>query len=168
MKLTSEQKAKVGKKAAEDGIALTTCYYAKKFPLKESSVQTQRNQYTAKLRRKHEERSDDMTVKKLQEEKRGCQISMCPINMNHMTNISSADTMLWAWPNVCSADNKCYTCKTLFCDVSVKILPCENYLLYTKSLLSANFNFAFCFHPCLYSIQDLTFKFDSDIRVYSS
>ncbi len=37
-KLTPEQKAEVGNRAAEHGIASTICYCAKWFPLKESSV----------------------------------------------------------------------------------------------------------------------------------
>ncbi len=70
-KLTPEQKAEVGKRAAEHGIASTIRYYAKRFPLKESSVRTWRNLYTSELRKKRAERSDDMTVKNLQEKKRG-------------------------------------------------------------------------------------------------
>ena len=76
-KLTQQQKAEIGKRAAEHGIALTICYYAKRHPdcpLKESSVRTWRNSYTLEIWRKRGERCEDMSVQELPEKKRGRQL----------------------------------------------------------------------------------------------
>ena len=71
-KLSSEEKAKIAKRAAEHGVAATIRYYAKRgFPhLKESSVRTWRNAYNRQIRIRLNEGSD-MTVEKLPEKKKG-------------------------------------------------------------------------------------------------
>ena len=69
-KLTSERKAEVEKRALEHGKTSTICYYPKRFTLK-TAVANMENLYTSELRRKRAETSDDMTVRKLQEKKRG-------------------------------------------------------------------------------------------------
>ena len=73
-KFTPEQKADVGKRAAEHGIASTVRYYSKRLPdcpLKESSVRMWRNAYIAEIRKKRAEHSEDMSVKRLPEKRRG-------------------------------------------------------------------------------------------------
>ena len=73
-KFTPEQKADIGKRAAEHGIESTVRYYSKWLPdcpLKESSVRMWRNAYIAEIRKKWAEHSEDMSVKRLPEKKRG-------------------------------------------------------------------------------------------------
>ena len=50
--MSSEKKAEIGKLAAEHGVLATVSYYASRLPepLKESSVRTWKNAYTAQLR----------------------------------------------------------------------------------------------------------------------
>ena len=71
-KFTPEQKAEVGKRAAEHGVAATVCYYKKWFPgIKESSVRTWKNVYTSEIGKSRREGSEVFTVQKLPEKKRG-------------------------------------------------------------------------------------------------
>ncbi len=56
VKFTPEQKAEVGKRAAEHGVAATVRYFGKRFPgLKESSVRTWRNAYTLEIKKRRRE-----------------------------------------------------------------------------------------------------------------
>ena len=69
-----EERLKVGKRAAEMGVANTLRFYQKEFtdrPLKESTVRTWAAKYNQEvvLRRKL---GKDMDVKKLECQKRGC------------------------------------------------------------------------------------------------
>ena len=49
-KFTAEQRAEIGKRAAEYGIVAAIRYYSKKYPdLKESSVRTWKNAYTSEI-----------------------------------------------------------------------------------------------------------------------
>ena len=71
-KFTSEQKAVIGKRAAEHGVAATIRFYAKKFPnLKESSVRTWKSAYTLEIKKRRREGHDDLSVKTLPEKKKG-------------------------------------------------------------------------------------------------
>ena len=69
-----EEKASIGKRAAEHGVTSTIRYYAKKYPerplLKESSVRTWKNKYTAELGRR-KRTGGDMDVTELPQKKRG-------------------------------------------------------------------------------------------------
>ena len=60
LKMSSEKKAEIGKRAAEHGVLATVRYYASKLPepLKESSVRTWKNAYTAQLQRLRKEGKD--------------------------------------------------------------------------------------------------------------
>ena len=70
-KFTPEQKAEIGKRAAEHGVVATVRYYEKRFPgVKKSSVRTWRNVYTSEIGKRRREGSEDFTVQKLPE-KRG-------------------------------------------------------------------------------------------------
>ena len=72
-KFTPQQKAEIGRRAAEHGVAATVRYYEGKFPqaVKESSVRTWRNAYTLEIRKRRREGSEDVSVKQLPEKKRG-------------------------------------------------------------------------------------------------
>ena len=71
-KFTTEQKAEIGKRAAEHGVAATVRYYKKRFPgIKENSVRTWKNVYTSEIGKRRREGSKDFTVQKLLEKKRG-------------------------------------------------------------------------------------------------
>ena len=71
-KFTSEQKAVIGKRAAEHGVAATIHFYANKFPnLKESSVHTWKSAYTLEIKKRRREGHNDLSVKTLHEKKRG-------------------------------------------------------------------------------------------------
>ena len=67
-KFSPELKLQIGKRAAENGVAATMRFYAKKFVLKESSVRTWKNAYTREM---HSKKSDIITLKCLPEKKRG-------------------------------------------------------------------------------------------------
>ena len=70
-KYTTEQKAQIGKRAAEEGVVSTIRYYAKRYPnLKESSVRDWRNAYTLELKKRRGE-GDESAVMELPEKKRG-------------------------------------------------------------------------------------------------
>ena len=72
VKFLPEQKAEIGKRAAEHGVAATARYYNKRFPgISESSVRTWRNAYTTELKKKRREGSENLTVESLPEKKRG-------------------------------------------------------------------------------------------------
>ena len=72
-KFTPEEKAEIGKRAAEHGVAATVRYYKKRYSqgIKESSVRTWRKAYTSEVTKRRREGSEDVTVKKLPEKKRG-------------------------------------------------------------------------------------------------
>ena len=70
-KLTSKEKAEIGKRASEHGIASTIRHLAKKYPnLKESSVRTWKNIYLAELRRRRT-CQESLTITELPEKKKG-------------------------------------------------------------------------------------------------
>ena len=61
-KFTAEQRAVIGKRAAEHGVAATIRFYAKEFPnLKESSVHTWKSTYTHQKSRKDGEKDTRMS-----------------------------------------------------------------------------------------------------------
>ena len=63
-KFTPAQKAGIGKRAAEHGVAATVRYFEKKYPgLKESSVRTWKKTYTSEIAKRRREGSQDFTVK---------------------------------------------------------------------------------------------------------
>ena len=68
VKVSPELKFQIGKHAAENGVAATMRFYAKKFVLKESSRRTWRNTYTREL---HSKKDDITALKCLPEKKRG-------------------------------------------------------------------------------------------------
>lgn len=71
-KFTAKQKAKIGKRAAEHGVAATVRYFDKTFPgLKESSVRTWRKSYRIEVRKRRREGSVNLSVESLPEKKRG-------------------------------------------------------------------------------------------------
>ena len=75
-RFTLEEKAQIGKRAAEYGVAATSRYCSKHYHgrlVKESTVRTWRNKYLSELKtsRKSKE-GEDAVVKKLVEKKRGC------------------------------------------------------------------------------------------------
>ena len=57
-KFSPELRFQIGKHAAENGVAATMHFYAKKFILKESSVQTWKNTYTREI---HSKQGDMIT-----------------------------------------------------------------------------------------------------------
>ena len=62
-KFTSKQRAVIGKRAAEHGVATTVRCYEKQFPdVKESSVRTWRNVYTSELKKWRREGHEDISV----------------------------------------------------------------------------------------------------------
>ena len=67
-KFSPELRFQIGKHAAENGVAATMRFYAKKFVLKESSVRTWKNAYTREIRSM---RGDITALKTLPEKKRG-------------------------------------------------------------------------------------------------
>ena len=67
-KFSPELRFQIGKHAAENGVAATMRFYAKKFVMKESSIRTWKNAYTRKI---HSKRGDITTLKSLPENKRG-------------------------------------------------------------------------------------------------
>ena len=71
--MSSEKKAEIGKRAAEHGVLATVRYYASKLPepLKESSVRTWKNAYTAQLQRLRKEGKDSPMVEELPAKRRG-------------------------------------------------------------------------------------------------
>ena len=70
-KYTLEQKAQIGKRAAEEGVASTVRHFAKKYPkLKESTVRDWRNAYVLELKKKRGE-GNETVVKELPAKKRG-------------------------------------------------------------------------------------------------
>ena len=73
LKMSAEKKAEIGKRAAEHGVLATVHYYASKLPdpLKESSVRTWKNAYTAQLLRLRKEGKDSPMVKELPTKRRG-------------------------------------------------------------------------------------------------
>ena len=71
-KFTAEQRAEIGKRAAEYGIVAAIRYYSKKYPdLKESSVRTWKNACTSEIKKRRRQGHEDISVKKLPERKRG-------------------------------------------------------------------------------------------------
>lgn len=71
-KFSAEQRAAIGKRAAEYGIVAAIRYYAKQYPdLKESSVRTWKNAYTSEIKKRRRQGREDVSVKKLPEKKRG-------------------------------------------------------------------------------------------------
>ena len=55
-KLTAKQRAVIGKRVAEHGVAVTIRFYVKEFPnLKESSVHTWKSTYTSKIKERRRE-----------------------------------------------------------------------------------------------------------------
>ena len=65
VKFMAEQKAAIGKRAAEDGIAATIRYYTKQYPdLKESSVRTWKNTYTTEIKKRRRQGCEDLSVKR--------------------------------------------------------------------------------------------------------
>ena len=65
-------RAKVAKYAAEHGVTATIRHFCIKYPnLKDSSVRTWRNTYTAELQRKWKMRDDNMDIEELPEKKKG-------------------------------------------------------------------------------------------------
>ena len=75
LKISAEMKAEIGQRAAEhtDRVLATVRYYATKLPvpLKESSVRTWKNAYTAQLRRLRQDGKDNPKVKVLPSKRRG-------------------------------------------------------------------------------------------------
>jgi transposase-like protein len=70
-KYTAEQRAQIGKRAAEEGVASTVRYFANKYPnLKESTVRDWRNAYRYDLK-KRRSAGDDTAVKELTAKKTG-------------------------------------------------------------------------------------------------
>ena len=72
-KFTAEQRAAIGKRAAEHGIAATVRYYEKQYPngdVKGSSVRTWRNAYTSEIKKRLREGREDVPVERLPEKKR--------------------------------------------------------------------------------------------------
>ena len=70
---SAQEKAKIGKDAAEHGVAATVRRYQKLFPMrsvKESSVRTWRNKYLEELQTRNKE-GREMVVKELPNKKRG-------------------------------------------------------------------------------------------------
>ena len=67
-KFSPELRFQIGKHAAENRVAATMWFYAKKFVLKESSVRTWKNAYTREV---HSKRGDITALKSLPEKKRG-------------------------------------------------------------------------------------------------
>ena len=67
-KFSTELKFQIGKHAAENGVAATMRFYAKKFVLKESIVRTWKNAYTREV---HSKRGDITALKSLPKKKRG-------------------------------------------------------------------------------------------------
>ena len=75
-KFTPAQKAEIGKRAAEHGMAATVRYFEKKYPgLKESSVRAWKKTYTSEITKRRREGSQDFTMKYLLEKKRGRSVS---------------------------------------------------------------------------------------------
>ena len=73
-KFTAEQRATIGKRAAEHGVAATVRYYEKQYPngnVKDSSVRTWRNAYTSEIKKRRREGREDISVERLPEKKRG-------------------------------------------------------------------------------------------------
>ena len=73
-KFSTKSRAEIAKYAAEHGVTATVRHFCTngKYPnLKESSVRTWRNAYTAELEQKRKMRDDNMDVKELPEKKRG-------------------------------------------------------------------------------------------------
>lgn len=71
-KVTSEQRAAIGKRALEPHVAATVLYCEKRFPnVKESSVRTWRNAYMSEIKKRWREGHEDVSVEKLTEKKRG-------------------------------------------------------------------------------------------------
>jgi len=71
--MSSEKKAEIGKRAAEHGVLATVHYYASRLPepLKESSVRTWKNAYTAQLQKQRREGKYSPKVEELPTKKRG-------------------------------------------------------------------------------------------------
>ena len=67
-KFSPELRFEIGKRAAEKGVAAMMRFYAKKFVLKESSVQTWKNAYTQEIRSR---RGEITALKSLPKKKRG-------------------------------------------------------------------------------------------------
>lgn len=70
---TADEKAKIAKKAAENGVAATVRYYSDCFhgrSLKDSSVRTWRDKYLEELKRKRKA-GEEVSVEELPEKKRG-------------------------------------------------------------------------------------------------
>ena len=71
-KFTAEQRAAIGKRAAEHGVAATVRYYRKQYAnFKESSVRTWKKTYTLEMEKRRRQGHEDVSVKKLPEKKRG-------------------------------------------------------------------------------------------------
>lgn len=72
LRLTSEEKAQIGKMALENGAAATVRSYAKKFPgLKESSIRTWRDTYRTEVRKRRRSGNEDPVVAALPKKKMG-------------------------------------------------------------------------------------------------
>ena len=73
LKISAEKKAEIGQHAAEHGVLATVRYYATKLPvpLKESSVRTWKNAYTAQLCRLRHDGKDNPKVEALPSKRRG-------------------------------------------------------------------------------------------------
>ena len=71
-KFSTKIQAKITKYAAEHGVTATVRHFYIKYPnLKESSVRTWRNTYTAGLARKRKMRDDDINIEEMPEKKEG-------------------------------------------------------------------------------------------------
>uniref|UniRef100_A0A1X7SP85 HTH CENPB-type domain-containing protein n=1 Tax=Amphimedon queenslandica TaxID=400682 RepID=A0A1X7SP85_AMPQE len=71
MKLNIKEKAEIGRRAAEEGIASTIRNLAKKYPnLKESTIQTWKSIYLAELKRRRTTK-ESLTISELPEKKKG-------------------------------------------------------------------------------------------------
>ena len=71
-RLTSEEKAQIGRKALENGVAATIRYFAQTFPgLKESSIQTWRDTYKSEIKKRRRCGEDIVTISELREKKKG-------------------------------------------------------------------------------------------------
>ena len=75
-KFTAEQRAAIGKRAAEHehGVAATVHYCEKQYPngyVKDSSARRWRNAYTSEIKKRRREGREDVPVERLPEKKRG-------------------------------------------------------------------------------------------------